>query len=195
MDSLRAFNQIQTTLHQLAANVELKDYKNSTPCSKWDVRDLLNHIVSELAWMPELAVGKTVAEVGDKYDGDLIGNEPHKCWEQASQKAQVAVSEPGYPTRTIHLSYGDKTGEYYLREMTIDQTIHAWDLAQGLGLRLEISQDLAEFCYDHLKPQAEAWRQSGEFGPLLLKVDENMSALEKILTLSGRNSTEAVTQS
>src|SRR5262245_28538324 len=33
-----------------------------TPCTKWDVRTLVNHLVYELRWMPPLLAGQTIAE-------------------------------------------------------------------------------------------------------------------------------------
>src|SRR5262249_30896405 len=42
-----------------------------TPCEGWDVRELVNHIVSGNFWAGELARGKTIEEVGDRLDGDV----------------------------------------------------------------------------------------------------------------------------
>ena len=41
-----------------------------TACAEWNVRALVNHIVNETLWTPELLSGKTVEEVGDRFDGD-----------------------------------------------------------------------------------------------------------------------------
>ena len=36
-----------------------------TPCKEWSVRDLVNHLVHEQLWAPELLAGCTVEQVGD----------------------------------------------------------------------------------------------------------------------------------
>ena len=44
----------------------------STPNDDWDVRALTDHVTSELLSMPRSLDGKTIAEVGDQFDGDVL---------------------------------------------------------------------------------------------------------------------------
>ena len=48
-----------------------------TPCTDWDVRDLVNHVVGEDALDRAAdATARTIADVGDRFDGDLLGDDP-----------------------------------------------------------------------------------------------------------------------
>ena len=40
------------------------DWSKPTPCSEWNVRALVNHVVSEDRWTKPLVEGMTIAEVG-----------------------------------------------------------------------------------------------------------------------------------
>ena len=40
-----------------------------------DVRALVIHIVNEMLWVPPLMAGQTTADVGDRFDGDVLGAE------------------------------------------------------------------------------------------------------------------------
>ena len=82
----------------------------STPCEQWDVRTLVNHLVNETSWVPPLMHGSTIAEVGERFDGDLLGSDPVRSWSDASAAASAAVAEDGALERTVHLSYGDVAG-------------------------------------------------------------------------------------
>ena len=47
-----------------------------TPCADWDVRELVNHVAGEDLWTAPLLEGSTIEEVGDRFDGDLLGDDP-----------------------------------------------------------------------------------------------------------------------
>ena len=55
-----------------------------TPDEDWSVRDLVNHLVGEDLWAPPLLAGSTIAEVGDRFDGDVLGADPQAAWTAAS---------------------------------------------------------------------------------------------------------------
>lgn len=48
----------------------------ATPYAGWDVRALVNHLVSGNLWAAELAAGGTIEGVGTRLDGDLLGDDP-----------------------------------------------------------------------------------------------------------------------
>ncbi|HUH08382.1 MAG TPA: maleylpyruvate isomerase family mycothiol-dependent enzyme, partial [Egibacteraceae bacterium] len=91
-----------------------------TPCSDWDVRDLVHHLTYEAAWTPAMFAGMTIAEAGDRFEGDLLGHEPQQAWERVSAPAVAAVNEPGAMQRTVHLSFGDFSGEFYAGQLFAD---------------------------------------------------------------------------
>ncbi|MDQ3985484.1 MAG: maleylpyruvate isomerase family mycothiol-dependent enzyme, partial [Actinomycetota bacterium] len=47
-----------------------------TPCSEWNVRDLVGHLVYEDKWAAPLLEGQTIEQVGDRFEGDLLGDDP-----------------------------------------------------------------------------------------------------------------------
>jgi hypothetical protein len=47
-----------------------------TPFSQWSFRDLINHVTGEDRWTSPLMRGQTIAQVGDQFDGDLVGADP-----------------------------------------------------------------------------------------------------------------------
>ena len=76
------------------------------PDEDWSVRDLVNHLVGEDLWVPLLLAGSTIAEVGDCFEGDVLGAEPRAAWTAASAAAVQAVEADGAMDRIVHLSFG-----------------------------------------------------------------------------------------
>ena len=100
-----------------------------TPCTEWDVRALVNHVVGEERWTRPLLEGMTIAEVGDRFDGDLLGDDPPGAGRQAAADSTAAVDELLAGIDKVHLSYGDEDPGEYVRQLCADHLIH------GLGPR------------------------------------------------------------
>jgi uncharacterized protein (TIGR03086 family) len=109
------------------------DLEAPTPCTDWTVRSLVNHVVGEDRWTKPLVDGRTIAEVGDSLDGDLLGANPVESVHAAADEALTAVAERLPMGGVVHLSYGDEELDEYLRQLTADHLIHAWDLAAATG--------------------------------------------------------------
>lgn len=165
--------------------VKDEQWSSSTPCTDWDVRALVNHIVNENLWAPPLLDGKTIEEVGDRFDGDVLGDDPKQTWKQASEEAIAAVSQGGALDTTVHLSFGDFPGDGYVSQVLTDHVIHAWDLARGIGANDELDTELVQFAWDYLEPQADAWRSAGALGDKV-DVDESADTQTKLLAIAGR---------
>jgi len=171
--------------HRVAA-VEATQWTASTPCDEWDVRTLVNHVLAELLWIPPLLQGATIAEVGDRFDGDVLGDDPVAAWSAAAAAAVEAAQEPGALDATVHLSFGDFPGSEYVGQVTSDVIIHTWDLARGLGVDDRLDAPLVEFVAGFLGPQIEAWRSAGAFGPAA-EVHDDADAQARLLAQTGRS--------
>ncbi|HEX6920044.1 MAG TPA: TIGR03086 family metal-binding protein, partial [Actinomycetes bacterium] len=85
-----------------------------TPCTEWDVRALVAHVVDEQRWAPYILAGGTVAEAGDRFSGDPLGDDPKAAWKAASSAAQEAFHAEGALDRSVSLSYGEVAARDYL---------------------------------------------------------------------------------
>ncbi len=113
---------IHKALHMagmVVQHVKPEDMAKPTPCSEWDVRALLNHIINEVAWIPPLLEGKTIAEVGDSLNGDLVGDDLTAAWHRYAEAALNAANATPMDN-VAHLSYADKTVGEYLGETGVD---------------------------------------------------------------------------
>jgi uncharacterized protein (TIGR03086 family) len=139
-------------------------WTSPTPCPDWDVRTLVNHLVSENRWTPPLLEGVTIEEVGDRFDGDLLGDDPKAAWEESARAAVEAVGAPSAMDQIVHLSFGDHPAAEYLWQLFNDHLIHAWDLARGIGVDDTLDPELVEISYARSKPEEDMLKSFGVFG-------------------------------
>ncbi|WP_354638843.1 TIGR03086 family metal-binding protein [Kitasatospora camelliae] len=161
-------------------------WDDPTPCTDWTVRDLVNHLAAEQLWVPEMLAGRTVAEVGDRFDGDVLGEDPVALWTAAAEAARAGFAEPEALERTVRLSYGPRSAAGYCREMTVDAIIHAWDLAQGIGADARMPEAAARWALAEVTPYADALPSSGLFAPAV-PVAEDADPQTRLLGLVGRD--------
>ena len=140
-------------------------WRGPTPCSDWDVRALVNHLVGEMRWAPPLFAGGTIAEVGGRFDGDLLGGDPKGAWDGAAKEAVDAVAAEGAMDRIVHLSFGDLPGREYALQLFADLLVHGWDLARSIGADERLDAGLVDACASWFAPMEEPYRQAGAIGP------------------------------
>jgi uncharacterized protein (TIGR03086 family) len=137
------------------------DWSAPTPCTDWNVRALVNHVVGEDRWTKPLVDGKTIAEVGDAFDGDLLGEEPKASAIAAADEALTAVAERLPAGGKVHLSYGEEGIGEYISQLAADHLIHGWDLAVATGQNRNLDSELVAEVAAWYRDREDIYRSSG----------------------------------
>src|SRR5436190_14480668 len=87
----KALDVTRTTVAGVAAD----QWTAPTPNEGWDVRALVNHIVSGNLWAVELVAGRTIDEVGDRLDGGVLGDDALGAYDKSARAAAAAFEAPG----------------------------------------------------------------------------------------------------
>jgi uncharacterized protein (TIGR03086 family) len=146
------------------ASVGADQWGLATPCAEWDVRQLVNHIVTGNWWARELVGGKTIDEVGDRYDGDVLGSDPIVAYDDSAQAASTAFGTPGAMEAMCAVSYGPVPGRVYCGHRLVDVLIHGWDVAAATGQDTMLPAELIDACAAVVAPEHEMLVASGMFG-------------------------------
>lgn len=156
-----------------------------TPCPDWDVRTLCNHLVNESLWTPPLMTGQTIEEVGDRFDGDVLGEDPKKSWDESAPEAISAVQQDGAMERMVHLSFGDVPGREYALQLFADYLIHSWDLARAIGGDEELEPELVDECARWFESMEAAYRAGGAIAERP-EVPDEADPQTRLLAMFGR---------
>ncbi|KAB1143666.1 TIGR03086 family protein [Streptomyces luteolifulvus] len=128
-----------------------------TPCTEFDVRTLLSHIVGgtrRIAVIGEggdgLAVRPFAGEVGD--------DSWTAAYDEVRARALAAWEGDDRMATTVHVPWGEVSGRNALSAYVMEIVAHTWDLSEALGRPLELDPELAEFSLAaarHALPDAE----------------------------------------
>jgi len=168
------------------AKIRPDQWAARTPCTEWDVRTLVNHLAYEDRWTVPMLEGSTIAEVGDRYEGDLLGDDPVGTSADAADAAKAAVDSDGALDRTVHLSFGDTPAAEYIHQLFTDHLVHSWDLAVAIGADRTLDPEAVRACLDWFAGQEDAYRGSGAIGPRV-EVPDDAGDQDRLIAAFGRN--------
>ena len=121
----------------------------------------------ENLWMPPLLSGQTIAQVGDRYDGDVLGDDPVAAATEAVRTALTAVASVLPGEGTVDTSTGDLSMEAYVTQLAFENLIHGWDLLAGIGGERRLDPGLVAEAGRRFDEFEQAYRSSNSIGPRL----------------------------
>jgi len=134
----------------LVAQVGPEQWDDPTPCTAWNVRTLVGHLIAGrhaycgiLHGCPATELRSIMARQSEAADGDPVG-----ACEDAVRALRAAFSEPGALERAVtHPTMGEMPGSRLLVQLVSDAVIHSWDLATAIGADPGLDDRLIEFAY------------------------------------------------
>ena len=170
---------------RFVSGVRAGQWHDPTPCTEWDLRILVNHMTYENLWAAELFPGKTMAEVGDRFDGDVLGDDPVGAFNRSVEAASAAVSVPGAMEAVCHLSFADVPGSEYAKQLFVEMLVHGWDVARASGQEAALDAALVDV---GLPIAEEAMRLAAGSGAIAapVPVADDAPAQTRLLAFLGR---------
>ncbi|GAA1608461.1 hypothetical protein GCM10009789_73640 [Kribbella sancticallisti] len=184
MDVVELHRRASEEFVRQVAAVRPDQWDAPTPCADWDVRTLVNHVVGEERWTVPLMEGKTIEDVGDSLDGDLLGDDPAEAAAHAARAAQNAVTEPVLRGGTVRLSYGEEQAAEYVYQLAADHLVHGWDLAVAIGADARMDPAVVDGVASWFKDREEIYRGGGAIGA---RVDGFSDPANALLGAFGRD--------
>ncbi len=162
------------------------DWQRPTPCSEWDVRALVNHVVGANLRYQMLLHGASPEQVEATRTVDHLGDDALASFVATADGVVACFHEDGALERIAHHTTGDRTGRDLLSMRVLDAAINGWDLAQAIGVDETLCDDVVAFLLAYtadldLGPQQRAFALAdGE-------VPRNASPQDQLLHRLGRH--------
>jgi uncharacterized protein (TIGR03086 family) len=139
--------------------VEDEGWARGTPCTEWDIRDLVAHVVRT----HRAVVARVDGEEPEDVDvaGDLATQ-----WHAASAAVGAALDDEDRAGTVVGGMFGEQSFETLVgRLLCTDTLVHTWDLARATGQDERLDSDAVARAAEFLVPIDEAIRRPGGFAP------------------------------
>jgi uncharacterized protein (TIGR03086 family) len=149
-----------------------------TPCTEWDVRALVGHVVGNHRRMAGLLRGRPL---------DAAADEPHRSWPAAVAAVRSGFALPGALDRVAPSPFGGEgpiTDVIFI--LTADLATHTWDLARAVGAEEMLDGELVAALLPEVVRMQPRMTASGRFAPPL-PVPDSAGPQQRLLALVGRD--------
>jgi uncharacterized protein (TIGR03086 family) len=158
MELIAALDKSFTHTHGVLRNVGPEHYTEPTPCEKWTVQDLLEHMIGVVAGLGATAAGTDAGPF-------VLGEDPAAQFRAAADSTLAAWSTPGVMDRTVEAGAGPMPGSVLAGINLLDTTTHAWDLAVAIDRPAALPDELAAFTLQQARGIVSDALRPGRFEP------------------------------
>ncbi|MFJ5533617.1 TIGR03086 family metal-binding protein [Streptomyces sp. NPDC093261] len=128
----------------LVATVRPEQLSGATPCTGFDVRTLLSHIVGGTRRIAVVGAGGDGLAVRPFVDG-VADDGWAAAYDAARSEVRRAWADDARLEAAVRVPWGETPGRNALSGYVMETATHTWDLWEALGRPLELDPEVAEF--------------------------------------------------
>ena len=183
MDIVEQYERALAQAGQIVAGVSPDQFGSPTPCSEWDVRTLLEHVVGG-NWNSAATAEGTPPQRGGT--ADLLGDNPAEAYQRSAEAAKRAWREPGRLDQLYEMPMGMRPGRAVVSVRLLETITHGWDLARATGQAPAFDDALVQAALAVAHANLGGERPPGfPFAPAV-EVGEDLPAIDRLAAFMGR---------
>jgi uncharacterized protein (TIGR03086 family) len=142
MQDIRALHRKAGAMaYSVISHISPDQLADPTPCTEWDVRALINHLVDGNLRFVAMVTG----EPGPAHDQDKLEHDHLAAFEDSFNQLCTAFDREGMLEQTFPTPFGEGPGALLVTMRVGELTIHSWDLAAATGQPRDLDSDLVAF--------------------------------------------------
>ncbi|HYG83937.1 MAG TPA: hypothetical protein VD907_03600 [Verrucomicrobiae bacterium] len=191
MDIKTLFTTTNTILTERMIHIKPEHFSLLAPLhirysDQLTLRDAINIQAHENASVPRVLAGEKNISANYELKEDLLPDDFVAAFQQLTEVANTAVQKHDDLEQLVHLSYGDFPAKDYLRDIIIERSLTAYDVAQTIGLEAALPAEVVQQLWDILLPIADLLH-SMQVLPTAITVSGNAPLEHKLLASAGRD--------
>jgi uncharacterized protein (TIGR03086 family) len=189
VDTYQALDAAISSTQPIVEGTTSAQLDRPTPCTAWDVRALLNHIVGTL-WAAQALLSDTSVPYGlgpgALPDTDLVGDDPVAAYNKGADAARAAASASGALERSHQTPMGEMPGAGLAGFASLDLVVHGWDLARATGQSASFDDELVAHCLGFAQQVITDQMRGPLIGPPV-SVPDTAPPIERLAGFMGRH--------
>jgi uncharacterized protein (TIGR03086 family) len=177
MEVLDQLDQLGPLLADVVGRIRVDQLDNSTPCAKFTVRGVLEHMVVGATTFAAAFRGVEPAEPDTT---DVLA-----AFGPSLNGLAEALNSPGALDRTIDAPFGEVSGDTFARFIVLDGLVHGWDLTTATGQPYEPPDTLVDEAEAFARQVLEPLRDGDTFAAAVEPPPSAMP-IERLAAFTGR---------
>jgi uncharacterized protein (TIGR03086 family) len=182
-EGVAAYDIAAAALHAVIRGVAADQWSAPTPCTEWNVRMLVNHVVGGTLLFAAIIRG----EPRPDRSRDHLGDDPAAAFASAAQSLHDAFVQPGVMEGIFQSPIGERPGSQLVQMRITEQLVHGWDLATATGQTLDVPPELVAQTVSALRERLPGGRRQGPMFADEQPCDEDALALDRLAAFLGRS--------
>ncbi len=131
---------------RVVAGVRPQQWSWPTPCTEWNVRQLVDHLVLGQQLFARVLGGEPFEQAFPAVRAvpDRLGSDPAATYDASGRDLVAAFAARGALERTVRVPFGTVPGAVALHLRITESLVHGWDLATALGVPFDPPAALVE---------------------------------------------------
>ncbi|MCP2262550.1 TIGR03086 family protein [Streptoalloteichus tenebrarius] len=173
--------------------VPATEWGSPTPCTEWNVRQLVNHMIQGSRIYVALLRGGSSAEFMANLNQEALDGDPLTTYREAAAECRAAFLADGAFDRVVDYPFGPVPGRQLLGLYVVDAVVHTWDLARAVGLDERLDPRTVGWVLDNFEwiyhgvtesPITDSYQY---YGPPTAVASPAETAQNRLLHAMGRN--------
>ncbi|MFQ5557186.1 MAG: TIGR03086 family metal-binding protein [Acidimicrobiales bacterium] len=184
MEPTQAMAETNDVVTGLIANVSAEQMARKTPCRRWDVHELVDHMIGGAHIFAAALRGEEISRSsGDA--PDFVGDDPLGSWSAAAATLGSAAT-PDALAATVRLPFGEMPGSAALSLITADHLTHAWDLARSTDQAIAPSDEICDWATQTWGMVITDEMRDGEAFDAAQPVPDGAAPIDRLAAFTGR---------
>lgn len=186
--AVAALEPVYANVERILRGVAPDAWSAPTPCPRYDVRAVTNHLLATLDVFRAGLVGEEYP--AEDLERDFAGDDPPGAFAALAEANLAAWRQPGALDGMLSLPFGESPAQVVAFLNLGDAMLHGWDVAVATGQDPALAEAPAElmlgFMQGMLKPEMRREGPDATFG-LEVSVPPDAPVTDRMVAFSGRD--------